>query len=527
VTDAEGGPGTGATASSTGVADDLLRRFAPQLQAAGAGVAALAASYAVAGTSPSFVAAPVAAVVVALTPDVVITLSITLLGDAGKLLGLATALVLSTGLFGAAAHVGATFAFDRRGVDGLFAGVVVAGVGMALVGDLPSAAAAGTGAAAVRVAPHVAVRESPDPTGRRELLATLGTAVGAGVLGVGAGAMTGSSRSSEAPVSGEALGGAVGDLLSIADDRSLDVDGLEPLVSESFYNVDIAQFDPEVDTGEWSLTVTGNVDDERTYDYGDVTDREARHRFVTLRCVGEDLNGHKLDTALWTGIPIWDLVEPAGPAENCCVRLRAADDYYQVFPLEALKRGFLAYGMNRDALPRAHGAPARVLIPGHWGEINVKWLTEIELLDEAVDGYWEERGWHGTGPVNTVAKLWVTNHLADGRVEVAGHAYAGTRGVERVEVSTDGGDTWSEATLSDPPPVAGDEPPGTPGPGTDELAAAGRDVWRQWVHRYEPPSGDHEVVVRAVDGTGAVQPAEESGAFPSGATGWVSTTVQP
>jgi DMSO/TMAO reductase YedYZ molybdopterin-dependent catalytic subunit len=147
-----------------------------------------------------------------------------------------------------------------------------------------------------------------------------------------------------------------------------------------------------------------------------------------------------------------------------------------------------------------------VLVPGHWGETNVKWIQEIELLEEAEDGYWEERGWEGTGPVNTVAKLWDEGitELDDGRVELSGHAYAGTRGIERVDVSTDGGSTWTEAELSEPLP--------------DE------DVWRQYRYEFEP-DGTHEVVVRAVDGEGTMQEQEQSDPAPSGATGWVQRTV--
>jgi hypothetical protein len=184
--------------------------------------------------------------------------------------------------------------------------------------------------------------------------------------------------------------------------------------------------------------------------------------------------------------------------------LRAEDDYFVQFPVSALEDAFLAWGMNGKPLPQTHGRPVRVLVPGHWGETNVKWLEEIELLEEAVDGYWEQRGWHGTGPVNTVAKLWDDTVLDDGRIEVAGHAYAGTRGIERVEVSVDGGDTWTDAQLSERLP--------------------GEDVWRQWRYVFDP-DGSHEVVVRAVDGTGTVQPSDESSAFPSGASGWVRTTI--
>jgi hypothetical protein len=188
------------------------------------------------------------------------------------------------------------------------------------------------------------------------------------------------------------------------------------------------------------------------------------------------------------------------------VLVRAVDGYYQEFPLAALEDAFLAFGMNGRRLPRGHGYPVRLLVPGHWGEINVKWVTDIELLDEEKEGYWEKRGWHGTGPVNTVAKLHTLNHGDDGRVQVGGHAYAGTRGVRMVEVSTDDGETWDEATLSEPLP--------------------GTDVWRQWSYEWDAEPGEHEVVVRATDGEGELQPQEFSQPYPSGATGWVSRTVE-
>jgi hypothetical protein len=255
--------------------------------------------------------------------------------------------------------------------------------------------------------------------------------------------------------------------------------------------------------------VTGAVEREFDIDYETLVSQESREEFVTLRCVGDSLNGKKMDNALWTVVDIEPLLEEAGitpDSEQCCVMLRAADGFYEEFPLSALREGMLAYRMNGAPLPRRHGHPVRALIPGHWGEINVKWVTEIEILEEEMDGFWEEKGWHGTGPVTPVAKLHATNRLDDGRIEVAGHAYAGTRGVSRVEVSTDGGESWIEASLSEPLP--------------------GRDVWRQWVHRYDPPGGRHEVVVRMYDEEGVVQPEEEASPFPRGASGWVRETVR-
>jgi DMSO/TMAO reductase YedYZ molybdopterin-dependent catalytic subunit len=299
--------------------------------------------------------------------------------------------------------------------------------------------------------------------------------------------------------------------LAEAERRSLDVAGLEPLVSTDFYQVDISNVDPDLRADQWSLSVTGSVERPLSYTYDELTAMGAEHRFVTLRCVSDKVNGKLMDTDLWTGVPISRILEEVNP-QGSHVMFRAADGYYEEFPVEALETGFLAYRKGGERLPRGHGYPVRALIPGHWGEINVKWITEIEILDGPEKGFWEKRGWHGTGPVNTAAKLHVTNRT-EGRIEVAGHAYAGVRGVDRVEVSTDGGETWSDATLSDPLPA-----------GTDEEGEFAEDAWRQWAYTYDDPGREHTVVVRATDGTGAVQPREEEGPYPSGATGWASKT---
>ena len=298
--------------------------------------------------------------------------------------------------------------------------------------------------------------------------------------------------------------------IQAARETALGVDGLEGPVTAigDFYEVDVDAINPDVNAADWSLRVTGAVEREVELSYGDLTAMAPDHQFNTLRCVGEPLNGRLVDNALWTGVPASAILSRAGPTGDCeCVMLRAADGYYEEFPLAALERGLLAYGMNGRLLPRAHGFPLRALVPGHWGEVNVKWLTEIEVLEREAVGFWEVRGWHGTGPVTTVAKLHAENRLADGRMQVAGHAYAGLRGIERVEVSVDGGETWVEARLSE--------------------ALPDPDTWRQWAFEWEPSAEAHEVVVRAVDGEGDLQPREEREPFPSGTSGWVSRVVRP
>ncbi|MGA9401651.1 molybdopterin-dependent oxidoreductase [Haladaptatus sp.] len=485
-----------------------------------AGIAAVAGSYAAVGFTPSFVAAPVSTFVVATTPSAVITWSIQTLGDLGDQLGFLLALVLTVLLFAVTAAIG-TRAADAIPAPApvpasLAVGLLCVVPALALTDALISALGAGIGAGlvvAVASFGSTAATGSADSTGsgtdsisaaRRSLLqAIAGTiAIGGigGVLGSGRGS-GGDTQKPSGPVAAD-----VGSLLAEAEDKSLAVGGLEGLVSEDFYQVDINSVDPVVSASDWNLRVTGAVEEESSFSLSDLKSMDKEHRFITLRCVGESLNGKKMDNALWTGVPISALLDETTVSDECCVMFRAADNYYEEFPLAALKDGFLAYEMNGRPLPRSHGYPVRALIPGHWGEINVKWITEIQVLEQEAEGYWEKNGWHGTGPVNTVAKLHAVNHLDGGEVQVGGHAYAGTRGIERVEVSTDGGSSWTDATLSEPLP--------------------GTDVWRQWEHTYEP-NGPHEVVVRATDGEGNRQPREQENAYPNGASGWVSKRIEP
>jgi len=478
------------------------------------GVAGVVGSYAVAGFTPTFVVSPVANLFRMVMPDFVIRYAITILGSLGQQLNLLTAFALVIGGIGTIAAVSMYVGerLNNRAVPVVVTTVTTWGVAVALTNSVVLSLGAGLPAGAVvllaELAPSLPVGRNVDDS-RRAVLTSALSVIGFSAVGYAVGQRrTGGGMPSELSRSEEIQG-----LLDDAAAKSLGISGMEPLVSEDFYKVDYSAIDPAVSEDEWSLTVTGEVEEELTVTMDDIRSMETEDRFETLRCVGEPLNGEKIDTALWTGVPIMDLVEQANPNGGCgCVMLRAEDDYYEEFPIEAMEDGLLAYGMNGMELPRAHGHPVRALVPGHWGEISVKWISEIEVLDREAEGYWEERGWHGTGPVNTVAKLSAVNDTDDGRKELGGHAYAGTRGIQTVEVSTDGGSTWNEADLSEPLPgsVDGNDWP---------------DAWRQWRYTYDPPGGSHQVVVRATDRDGNRQAEDETDAFPSGPTGWVSQTV--
>ena len=482
-----------------------------------AGAAGVAGSYAATGYTPAFAASPIERTLSRTMPGEIVTLAITYLGSLGQQLNLATAVVLTWLLFaaGVTAAVVAAKAANNRLLPAVGTAVwtwlVTAGVTGALVLSLGPVVPA---VAVVAFAQAVdAYRTSSDPISskRRRALSTVGVAVGATALGAGVGQRQSSMGEKAPPLDAQGVDNEdIQAKLDTAERSSFDIDGIEPLVSENFFEVDINSIDPNPSTDDYTLSITGAVESERTVSYDELTEMDAVNKFSTLRCVGDQLNGDKIDTALWTGVPLQELVEEAGPQSDCdCVLLTAEDGYEVEFPMEAFNRGLAVYGMNGTQLPRGHGYPVRAVIPGHWGEVNTKWLTEIELLNREVDGYWEQRGWEGTGPVKPTATLKHDAMLDDGRRRLAGHAYAGLRGVSAVEVSTDGGDSWSEAELSDPlPAVDGD--------------GRAEDAWRQWRYSYETPGSTHTAVVRMVDRDGNVQTSEETNPAPTGPSGWVS-----
>ncbi|MFC6795919.1 molybdopterin-dependent oxidoreductase [Halobaculum halobium] len=348
-------------------------RFARKTAVATAsGVAVTAGTFLVVGFSPRWVVVAIAQTVLLALPDAVLAAGIQGLGSTSQPLLVAGSAGLAVALFAGLAAIADRIGRvgDRQRAEVVFLAGALQGLAVFLLSVAPVAAVVGGafGAAVVGLA-------GPPPPGdvdrvRRGVVRSAGVAAAAvGLAGAGplARAIGGGTTGSEQrePVERDPL---VERLLDTATERSFDLSGAEPLVSESFYVVDKNAADPRVNPQTWSLRLTGAVDEEVEVDLDAVESRPAAHRFVTLRCVGDKLNGRKLDTAVWTGIPVADLLKEAGvQPDGCCVMVRAADDYYQEFPLSALKDGFLAYRMNGRRLPRGHGAPVRALIPGHWG----------------------------------------------------------------------------------------------------------------------------------------------------------------
>ncbi|HEY3059843.1 MAG TPA: molybdopterin-dependent oxidoreductase [Chloroflexota bacterium] len=230
-----------------------------------------------------------------------------------------------------------------------------------------------------------------------------------------------------------------------------------------------------------------------------------------LECISNTLGGNLMSNAHWTGVSLSELVHGLGvQPEARAITFRSADNYYESFPLDvALAPGvLLAHTMNGMPLPDKHGFPLRLILPGRYGVKNPKWITKIELAAEPIEGYWVRRGWDAQALVQTVARIDTPqNHatVAGPTVEIGGVAFAGSRGISRVEASIDGGGTWHEAARTRP---------------------LGTNTWVQWALAWDDLSpGAHEILARAFDGTGAVQTSEENGSFPAGATGYHSARI--
>jgi len=273
------------------------------------------------------------------------------------------------------------------------------------------------------------------------------------------------------------------------------------------YTVDESIIDPNIDQGSWRLRVDGLVGRPIEVGYGELLAMPAIEQYVTLQCISNLVGGDLVGTAKWTGVPLARVLARAGGAGPGAVRVvfHAVGGYSDSLPVaKALEpTTVVAYGMNDRSLPRAHGFPARIIVPGIYGMKNVKWLERIEVVDYDYRGYWQRSdGWDNIAQIKTASRIDVPAELSavDGEIVVAGVAWAGDRRIRRVEVSTDDGRTWTPAVLR------------------RELAPA---AWRQWRLPWRPSgSGQMVLRVRAVDGRGDLQLAREQPPHPSGASGY-------
>ena len=292
-----------------------------------------------------------------------------------------------------------------------------------------------------------------------------------------------------------------------------------------FYRIDINPIVPEVDVNSWNLQIKGMVDNPLKLSYDEIRSMHAIEEFVTLECISNKIGGDLTGTALWKGVPLKNILEKAKivPGVKYIV-FRCSDGYDVGIPLDKglMDETILAYEMNLAPLTSKHGFPLRAIVPGLYGMMNPKWITEIELVDKVYEGYWQRNGWTNIAEYNTGSSIVIPGQASirnrfrgldeipssssNERMPIAGIAFGGDRGISKVEVSTDGGTTWKTAKIKEP--LSG-------------------YTWVLWTAGFVPEEGmdNYKIIVRATDKKGKIQTSELRKPFPDGASGYHTISV--
>ena len=289
------------------------------------------------------------------------------------------------------------------------------------------------------------------------------------------------------------------------------VAGMPPEVTPNarFYQISKNYpFDPAVDVARWSLQVTGLVGKPLRLSLNELLNAAPSvERYQTLECISNEVGGDLIGNAGWKGIRVRDILAMAEirPVAKTII-WHSADGYFESVPVAvAMDAGaLLAYEMNREPLPQKHGAPLRVLLPNRYGTKQPKWLTGIEAAGANFAGYWQRQRYSTQAVVKTSSAFTV--EVKDGGVvRLGGWAFAGRRGIAKVEVSADGGATWVPAAVKE---------------------ALGENCWQLWALEWTPPApGDYSLLVRAVDGTETMQSGQWR-RLPDGAEGYHEVRIR-
>jgi len=295
---------------------------------------------------------------------------------------------------------------------------------------------------------------------------------------------------------------------------NLNIPGLSSFITpnDSFYRVDTALLLPEVDPATWQLRIHGMVQREVSITFDQLLRRPLIEEYITLTCVSDPVGGPYVGNAKWLGASLADLIRQARPLAGADQLLcTSVDGFTSGTPLQVVLDGrdaLLTVAMNGQALPVAHGFPARMVVPGLYGYVSAcKWVTDIEVTTfSSASAYWATRGWSQQAPIKTESRIDVpvgNATIAPGRTPVAGVAWAQHKGVAAVEVRVDAG-PWQRARLAAVPDI---------------------DTWRQWVWEWDATPGTHVLQARATDATGYTQTAAQAQPPPNGASGYPSATV--
>lgn len=297
---------------------------------------------------------------------------------------------------------------------------------------------------------------------------------------------------------------------------ALPVAGLQPAPGtrpeytplEDHYRIDISARPPLLEEATWVLPIAGLVNNPMTLTLDDLRNNyEPFDYIVTMSCISNPIGGDLIGTIKWTGFSLSTLIDELDVQENGkYLLIRSADGFFEYVSLDLIredKRIMLCYAWDDQPLTARHGFPLRIWIPNRYGMKQPKWIESMEVVESDERGYWVRRGWseaalvRATSVIDTVAVNDIFTTGGRTYVPIGGIAWAGTRGISKVEVQIDDG-AWEEAALR--PPLS--------------------DVaWVIWRYDWAFTEGQHTVRVRCYEGDGTPQIERVEGVRPDGATG--------
>jgi DMSO/TMAO reductase YedYZ molybdopterin-dependent catalytic subunit len=272
---------------------------------------------------------------------------------------------------------------------------------------------------------------------------------------------------------------------------------------QDFY---VTQYDynrtPEIDSKKWTLKIDGLVETPVVLTHDELLALPIYEEMRTLQCIGNPVGGELIGNAVWAGTLLQPLLDRAQiSAKATHAKFYAEDGYSTAVQLKFLTQPnvMLAHRMNGQPLNTTHGFPARIMMPGLYGQKMPRWLTRIELIDYDYIGYWEGNGYSNLATVNTNSIIqspredYRTTGLTVGaKVQLQGIAYGAPRLITKVEVRINDG-AWLPAKV-------------TRGP--NNL------TWTQWRYEWVPAAvGGYDIFVRATDDSGFTQTKELEGLF--------------
>jgi DMSO/TMAO reductase YedYZ molybdopterin-dependent catalytic subunit len=274
------------------------------------------------------------------------------------------------------------------------------------------------------------------------------------------------------------------------------------------YRIDINVSIPEIDLDTWELPVGGKVENPMKFTLDDLQNNyEPMYQYITMSCISNRVGGDLISTTHWTGVSFQTILDEVQPKpEAKFVRIESVDGFWEYVDLDLIRSDasiMLTYAWDGVLLPVKHGFPLRIHIPNRYGMKQPKWITKIDFVEEWEAGYWVARGWDkealikATSVIDTVAVDDAYEINGQQFVPVGGMAWAGPRGIAKVEVQVDGGD-WVEADLRTP---------------------LSDKTWLLWRYDWPFEGGDHTFKVRCVEKDGTPQITDLEGVRPSGASG--------